>query len=102
MHQVIHRLERAGLIVRGRHPRHRRRPASLTPEGRHVVAVCEVAAADFETRMLQGFGPAERDRFLTMISSAARNLRLSEERHSSLEKEEKEEGERAPIILGLE
>jgi DNA-binding MarR family transcriptional regulator len=75
MHEVIHRLEQAGLIKRDQHPNHRRkRPASLTPKGQRVLAACEAAVADFETRMLRGFRRSERARFLAMIKSAVRNL----------------------------
>jgi DNA-binding MarR family transcriptional regulator len=75
MHEVIHRLEQAGLIKRNAHPNHRRkRPASLTAKGRRVVAACESAVGDFETRMLQGFTRAERGKFLAMVKSAVRNL----------------------------
>src|SRR5690349_12064941 len=75
MHEVIHRLEQAGLIQRNPHPNHRRkRPASLTAKGRRVVAACESAVAEFETRMLQGFSKAEQARFLAMIKSAVRKL----------------------------
>jgi DNA-binding MarR family transcriptional regulator len=75
MHEVTHRLEEAGLIRRIPHPTHRRKlPASLTPKGKRVVAACEAAVADFETRMLRGFNRAERARFLAMIKSAVRNL----------------------------
>lgn len=75
MHEVIHRLEQAGLIKRNAHPNHgRKRPASLTAKGRRVVVACEAAVAEFETQMLRGFSRAERGRFLAMIKSAVRNL----------------------------
>jgi DNA-binding MarR family transcriptional regulator len=75
MHEVIHRLEQAGLIKRSPHPNHRRkRPASLTAKGRRVVAACESAVADFETRMLRGFSRVEQTRFRAMIKAAVRNL----------------------------
>lgn len=75
MHEVIHRLEQAGLIKRNAHPNHgRKRPAKLTAKGRRVVAACESAVADFETRMLRGFSKAERTRFLAMIKGAVSNL----------------------------
>jgi DNA-binding MarR family transcriptional regulator len=75
MHEVIHGLERAGLIKRNPHPSHRRkRPASLTAKGRRVVLACESAVAEFEKRMLQGFSRAEQARFLSMIKSAVRKL----------------------------
>jgi DNA-binding MarR family transcriptional regulator len=75
MYEVTYRLEQAGLIQRNAHPTHRRKlPASLTPKGRRVLAACESAVADFETRMLRGFTRADRARFLGMIKSAVRNL----------------------------
>jgi len=75
MHEVIHRLEQAGLIKRDSHPNHRRkRPASLTAKGRRVLVACEAAVAEFETRMLRGFSRTEQARFLAMLKSAVRNL----------------------------
>lgn len=75
MHEVIRSLEAAGLIKRIPHPNHRRkRPARLTAKGRRVLAACESAVAEFETRMLQGFSRKEQERFLGMIKSAVRNL----------------------------
>lgn len=78
MHEVINRLEGAGLIKRSPHPNHRRkRPASLTPKGRRVLAACEAGVAEFETRMLLGFSRADRTKLLAMLKSAVRNLRGS-------------------------
>jgi DNA-binding MarR family transcriptional regulator len=75
MHEVIHKLEKAGLIKRNPHPSHgRKRPASLTAKGRRVVIACEAAVTEFEAQMLKGFSRAERGRFLAMIKSAVRNL----------------------------
>jgi DNA-binding MarR family transcriptional regulator len=75
MHEVIRRLEQAGLIKRNPHPNHRRkRPANLTAKGRRVVAECEAAIAEFEARMLRGFSRGERARFLALIKTAVRNL----------------------------
>jgi len=75
MHEVIHRLEQAGLVKRNPHPNHRRkRPASLTAKGRRVLATCESAVADFEARMLRGFSRAEQSKFLKMIKTAVRSL----------------------------
>ena len=75
MHEVIHRLEREGLISRDPHPTYRRRlPASLTAKGRRVLAACEGEVADFEEHMLRGFGRIKRAAFLEMITSAVRNL----------------------------
>ena len=46
MHEVINRLEGAGLIKRNAHPNHGRKlPASLTPKGRRVLALMRRAAA---------------------------------------------------------
>ena len=76
MHEVINRLEGAGLIKRNAHPSHRRkRPASLTPKGRRVLLACEAGVAEFEERMLQGFSRTERTKFLAMLKSAVRTLR---------------------------
>lgn len=75
MHEVIHRLEKEGLIKRVPHPEHRRKlPASLTAKGRRVLASCEEAVTTFESRMLRGFQAAERLSFLQMIAAAVRNL----------------------------
>jgi len=75
MHEVIHRLEKEGLIKRVPHPEHRRKlPASLTAKGRRVLASCEEAVTTFESRMLRGFQAAERLTFLQMIAAAVRNL----------------------------
>jgi DNA-binding MarR family transcriptional regulator len=75
MNEVIHRLEREGLIMRKQHPNHRRKfPASLTPKGRRVLAVCESAVGEFEAVMLRGFTPSARADFLRMLTSAVRNL----------------------------
>jgi DNA-binding MarR family transcriptional regulator len=75
MHEVIHRLEKEGLIKRVPHPEHRRKlPASLTAKGRRVLAACEEAVTTFESRMLRGFAAADRHAFLQMIAAAVRNL----------------------------
>ena len=51
MSEVIHALERKGLIKRNPHPNHRRTlPATLTAKGRRVLAACEGAVSDFEER----------------------------------------------------
>jgi DNA-binding MarR family transcriptional regulator len=75
MSEVIHALERKGLIKRNPHPNHRRTlPATLTPKGRRVLAACEDAVAEFENTMLEGFSASERAAFLDMIKTAVRNL----------------------------
>jgi DNA-binding MarR family transcriptional regulator len=75
MHEVIHRLEQEGLIERNPHPDHGRKlPASLTVKGRRVLAACEAAVVDFETKMLSSFSKADRATFLNAVKSAAHNL----------------------------
>ena len=75
MSEVIHALERKGLIERNPHPNHRRTlPATLTPKGRRVLASCEEAVTDFESAMLEGFSADDRTAFLDMIKAAVRNL----------------------------
>jgi len=75
MSEVIHALERKGLIKRNPHPNHRRTlPATLTAKGRRVLAACEEAASDFESTMLEGFSDSDREKFLEMIKAAVRNL----------------------------
>lgn len=75
MSEVIHALERNGLIKRNPHPNHRRTlPATLTTKGRRVLAACETAVFDFEDSMLAGFSEKDRAAFLEMLKSAVRNL----------------------------
>jgi DNA-binding MarR family transcriptional regulator len=75
MSEVIHALERKGLIKRNPHPNHRRTlPAALTAKGRRVLAACEEAASDFEGTMLEGFSDSDREKFLEMMKAAVRNL----------------------------
>jgi DNA-binding MarR family transcriptional regulator len=75
MHEVIHRLEREGLIARSPHPSHGRKlPATLTAKGRRVVVTCEKAVAEFEKTMLKGLSRADQSAFLRMMKSAVRNL----------------------------
>ncbi len=75
MSEVIHALERKGLIKRNPHPNHRRTlPATLTAKGRRVLASCEQSVAEFEDTMLHGFTGEEREAFLTMVKEAVRNL----------------------------
>jgi DNA-binding MarR family transcriptional regulator len=75
MHEVIHRLERDGLIERNPHPNHGRKlPATLTAKGRRILAACEAGVAEFESSMLKGFSKAERASFLEMVKAAVQNL----------------------------
>ena len=75
MSEVIHALERKGLIKRNPHPNHRRTlPAALTAKGRRVLAECDTAVAEFEDFMLEGFAEKDRAAFLDMVKAAVRNL----------------------------
>jgi DNA-binding MarR family transcriptional regulator len=75
MSEVIHALERKGLIKRNPHPNHRRTlPAALTAKGRRALAQCEEAVSEFEDAMLAGFSEKDRDAFLDMVKAAVRNL----------------------------
>jgi DNA-binding MarR family transcriptional regulator len=75
MSEVIHALERNGLIKRNPHPNHRRTlPATLTAKGRRLLAECEQAISEFEDSMLIGFSEKDRAAFLDMVKAAVRNL----------------------------
>jgi DNA-binding MarR family transcriptional regulator len=75
MSEVIHALERKGLIKRDPHPNHRRTlPATLTAKGRRVLAACEESVSEFEQSMLDGFSEKDRAAFLDMVKAAVRNL----------------------------
>ena len=75
MSEVIHALERKGLIKRNPHPNHRRTlPAAITAKGRRVLAACDEAVAEFEDSMLDGFSDEDRAAFLDMVKAAVRNL----------------------------
>jgi DNA-binding MarR family transcriptional regulator len=75
MSEVIHALERKGLIKRNPHPNHRRTlPATLTAKGRRVLAACEGGISEFESSMLDGFSEKDRAAFLEMVKAAVRNL----------------------------
>lgn len=75
MSEVIHALERKGLIQRSPHPNHRRTlPATLTAKGRRVLAACDEAVSEFEDAMLDGFSEADRATFHDMVKAAVRNL----------------------------
>jgi DNA-binding MarR family transcriptional regulator len=75
MSEVIHALERKGLIKRNPHPNHRRTlPATLTAKGRRALTACDASVGEFEDAMLDGFSEADRATFRDMIKAAARNL----------------------------
>lgn len=61
MIEVLNALEEKGLVRRDPHPNHRRvYPASLTDEGRSVLAECDAAVEALENQMLAGLDPEER------------------------------------------
>ena len=75
MSEVIHALERKGLIKRYPDPTHRRKlPATITAKGRRVLAVCDQEVSEFEDSMLEGFSETDRAAFLEMVKVAVRNL----------------------------
>jgi DNA-binding MarR family transcriptional regulator len=75
MSEVIHALERNGLIERHPDPNHRRTlPADITAKGRRVLAACDEAVSEFENSMLEGFSDEKREMFLDMVKAAVRNL----------------------------
>ncbi len=75
MSEVIHALERKGLIERHPDPKHRRTlPAAITADGSRVLAACDQAVAEFEDSMLEGFSEKDRAAFLEMVKAAVRNL----------------------------
>ena len=75
MSEVIHALERKGLIERNPTPitagRFRRRSRR---KGGACSQSCEEAVTDFESAMLEGFSADDRAAFLDMIKAAVRNL----------------------------
>jgi DNA-binding MarR family transcriptional regulator len=75
MSEVIHALERKGLIKRNPHPNHRRTlPATITAKGRRVLAACDEAVSEFEDSMLEGVSEKDRAAFLDIVKKAVRNL----------------------------
>ena len=75
MSEVIHALERKGLIKRHPDPNHRRTlPAAITAKGRRVLAACDEEVSEFEDSMLEGFSERDRAAFLDMVKAAVRNL----------------------------
>ena len=75
MSEVIHALERKGLIKRNPHPNHRRTlPATLTAKGRRLLVECEEAVSEFEDAMLAGFSEKDRAAFFDMVKATVRNL----------------------------
>jgi DNA-binding MarR family transcriptional regulator len=75
MIEVLNALERKGLIRRDPHPNHRRvYPASVTQEGRRVLAGCDVAVEAMEEEMLAELTPGEREHFKDWLKRCVRAL----------------------------
>jgi DNA-binding MarR family transcriptional regulator len=71
MADLVTALERNGLIVRRRNPENRRQLLiSLTPAGHALLAQFDVPVTGLETRMLEGFDEAERERFRDYLNRA--------------------------------
>lgn len=62
MIEVLNALEHKGLIRRDPHPNHRRvYPASITDEGRRVLAACDTSVDELEEEMLAALDPRQRE-----------------------------------------
>jgi DNA-binding MarR family transcriptional regulator len=82
MSEVIEALEQKGLITRSPHPSHRRvYPATLTEEGRRVLAACDAVVDDFEAEMLEPLSPRERRALESGLIKAVRALRAGLPEH---------------------
>ena len=72
---MLNALEEKGLIRRDPHPNHRRvYPASLTDEGRRVLAVCDASVEEMEEEMLAGLDPAQRELLAQWLKECVRAL----------------------------
>jgi DNA-binding MarR family transcriptional regulator len=75
MIEVLNALEHKGLIRRDTHPNHRRvYPASLTDEGRSVLAACDASVEEMEEEMLAGLDPAQRRLLADWLRGCVRAL----------------------------
>jgi DNA-binding MarR family transcriptional regulator len=75
MIEVLNALEQKGLIRRDPHPNHRRvYPASVTDEGRRVLAACDASVEEMEEEMLAGLDPAQRELFGEWLKGCVRAL----------------------------
>jgi len=82
MSEVIEALEAKGLITRSQHPSHRRvYPATLTAEGKRVLAACDAEVDAFEREMLAPLSPRERRALETGLVKAVRALRAGLPEH---------------------
>jgi DNA-binding MarR family transcriptional regulator len=70
MNKFLHDLEKQQLVIRQSHPRHGRvLQASLTPEGRRVVAAASAAVDTIERRMLAGLSPQAQDKLAKALNA---------------------------------
>jgi len=75
MIEVLNALEHKGLIRRDAHPNHRRvYPASLTDDGRQVLATCDTLVEAMEEEMLAELDPAQREQFAEWLKECVRAM----------------------------
>ena len=75
MIEVLNALEHKGLIRRDAHPNHRRvYPASLTDDGRRVLATCDTLVEAMEEEMLAELDAAQREQFAEWLKECVRAL----------------------------
>jgi DNA-binding MarR family transcriptional regulator len=75
MIEVLNALEQKGLIRRDPHPNHRRvYPASITDEGRRVLAACDASVDELEEEMLVGLDPAQRELLREWLKECVRAM----------------------------
>jgi DNA-binding MarR family transcriptional regulator len=75
MSEVLEALEQRGLVKRGTLPGHRRiHPATLTGQGRKILAACDKAVDEIEQEMLSGLEPGQREMLRNWLLRAVRAL----------------------------
>lgn len=75
MSEVLVALEQKGLVERNAHPNHRRVfPATLTEEGRRVLAACDTEVDELEQDMLAALTPHQIRSLRNGLMSAVRAL----------------------------
>lgn len=75
MSEVLDALEKKGMVKRNALAAHRRvYPATLTAEGRKILAACDGAVDDVEREMLAGLAPAQVAALREGLLSAVRAL----------------------------